>query len=121
MAHTDPDHAHDQRVALADALEQYISQIVERWLGRISQDAAAAQVPLTDLRDGIADYLHRLADLLRGSATIEGLAASAWADVASEHALTRVRLGFDVTQLFQELDMLRRITTQTLFERGVAP
>ncbi len=74
---------------------------------------------LTEFQDGIHDYLYRLAELLRSDRPVHGLGVSAWSDVAREHAITRVRLGFDVTQLFHELMALRRITHVVLGENGV--
>jgi signal transduction histidine kinase len=107
------------RNELADAIERHTQEIVSGWLDQVRRDAAAAHVPLTDLQDGIADYLKRLAALLRGRASIARVASSAWHDVASEHALTRIRLGFDVTQLVREIVALRRVTAHILREEGL--
>ena len=40
---------------------------------------------------------------------------------ASEHALTRIRIGFDVEQLVHELVLLRRTLLEVLREEGVIP
>lgn len=108
-----------QRNQLADAIERRTTEIVARWLEHVRTEASAAHVPLTDLQDGISEYLRRLATLLRGEDPIARVAASAWSDIAKEHALTRVRLGFDVTQLVREIVTLRRLTAQIFREEGL--
>lgn len=110
---------HDDRDQLADLIERRAQDIVERWLDKVRADANAARVPITDLQDGISDYLDRLVQLLRGSKSLEGAGISAWSDVAREHALTRVRLGFDIVELFHELLVLRRVTLEILREENL--
>ena len=110
---------HRLRAELAAVVDRRGGTIIERWLQQITRDAAGARVPLTELRDGIHDYLKRLAALLRSRLPLDGLGQSAWSDVAREHAITRVRLGFDVTQLFHELVVLRQITYTVLFEERI--
>ena len=100
---------HDARAQLAEMIERRAQDVVDRWLEQVRADAYAARVPITDLRDGIQDYLTRLSELLRSGQSLEQAGISAWTDVAREHALTRVRLGFDVTELFHELVILRRV------------
>lgn len=116
---TDEDREHRQRVELADVILRRAQEVVDQWLEQVRADAAAARVPLTDLQDGIMDYLTRLSELLRGGLALDATGASAWADVAREHAITRVRLGFDVTQLFHEIVILRRTTTKALRDEGL--
>jgi hypothetical protein len=111
-------HQHVERSELATVIENRAHEIVDRWLQQVRADAASASVPLTELQDGIADYLTRLAQLLRSDRALENGGTSAWNDIAREHAITRVRLGFDVTQLFHELVTLRRIITNVLDELG---
>lgn len=108
------------RIALAAAIERRAADIVERWLDRVRADAAAEHVPLTELRDGIRDYLGRIAELLRGGSSLGRVGTSAWSDVTRGHAITRVRLGFDVAQLFHEIVVLRAITMDVLREEGLA-
>ena len=116
---TDESDERRQRIGLADIIDRRSPEIVSRWLTQVRADADAAHVPLTELRNGIEDYLKRLAELLRGFETLASAGASAWEDVAGEHALTRVQLGFDVTQLLHELSVLRRTTAAVLREHGV--
>jgi signal transduction histidine kinase len=115
-----PQHKDDEthRRTLADAIERRSDEIIARWLDRTRVDAGAHNVPVTDLRDGIHMYLTRLAELLRQSESVGSAGTSAWVDVAREHALARVRLGFDVSQLFHELVLLRDIATEVLREEG---
>jgi signal transduction histidine kinase len=115
----DKTHDESQRNQVADAIERRTAEIVARWLEQVRKDADAAHVSLTDLQDGIAEYLHRLARLLRGRDPIARVATSAWNDIAREHALTRVRLGFDVAQLVHEIVTLRRLTAQVLRDEGL--
>jgi hypothetical protein len=72
----------------------------------------------TDLRGGVENYLTRLAELLRGAETVGEVGASAWGEVAREHAITRVRLGFDVTQFFHEPVVFRRVLSEQLARTG---
>jgi len=100
-------------------IEHRAEDIVDRWLQQVRAGATASRVPRTDLSDGIRDYLRHLGELLRGGQPLDGIGLSVWGDVARAHALTRVRLGFDVTQLFHELVILRRVTTHVLREEGL--
>jgi hypothetical protein len=90
----------DERTVLAAEIERTSAAVVASWLERVKTDAAVSQVPVTELRGGVENYLTRLAELLRSAETVGDVGPSAWGDVAREHAITRVRLGFDVTQLF---------------------
>jgi signal transduction histidine kinase len=109
-----------ERERLADTLERRGNDIIDRWLERVRTDASARDIPITDLRDGIADYLHTMATMLRSDVVMNGMGALTWDDVAKRHALTRVRLGFDVAQLTQELRLLRRTAYEILCEEDLA-
>jgi signal transduction histidine kinase len=118
MDRAESDDAHQQGI-LADALERRHSEIVERWLRRTRDDAHASDVSVTDLRDHIDEYLNRLIGLLRREGRADTTSTSIWVDIAREHALTRVRLGFDVGQVFHELVLLLRVTIDVLRTEGV--
>jgi len=109
------------RVLLAESIERRLHDIESRWLERVEQEIAssARKVSATDLRDAVAEYLRRLAQALRGGEPIESGGASAWADVAREHAVARVRLGFDVDQLIREFILLRRVLFEVAREERV--
>jgi signal transduction histidine kinase len=111
----------DRRVLLAQSIERRRHDIEGRWLERVERTVANTDrhVPATDLRDAIGEYLRRLAQALRGGESIESGGTSAWADIAREHALTRVRLGFDVEQLISEFIILRRVLFEVAREDGV--
>jgi len=103
-----------RRRALAGAIERHQAEIVSRWLERVREETEKAghTVNASELRDGIGDYLSNLADALRNSESAEIGGTDAWKRVAKEHALTRVRLGFDIDQLVHEFVILRRVTQQ---------
>ena len=111
----------DARDALADVLERRTTDIVGRWLEVLEHEVVTEGMSLTELRNGIVGYLHQLAVALRGEQAIVPGGMTAWRDVAREHALTRVRQGFDVTQLLHEFIVLRRTIFGILEEEnGVA-
>jgi K+-sensing histidine kinase KdpD len=103
-----------RRRTLAAALDRHQSEIINGWLDRVREDAEKAghSVSPSELRDGIGDYLSNLADALRNSESAEIGGTDAWKQVAREHAMTRVRLGFDIDQLVHEFVTLRRVAQQ---------
>jgi signal transduction histidine kinase len=103
-----------KRAALAETIERRLRDIERRWIEKVEGATGDRRrgVTVTDLRDAIAEYLLRLSQALRGEQSIETSGTAAWSDVAREHALTRVRLGFDIDQLVHEFISLR----QVLFE-----
>jgi signal transduction histidine kinase len=110
---------HEERALVAAALERRAADVIERWTERVTRDAAVQHVDVTELRAGIREYLRRLVEVLRGNEPLEVIGAIAWRDVARAHALTRVRLGFDISQLVHELVLLRRTTREVLAEEQV--
>jgi signal transduction histidine kinase len=113
----------DDRAALADAIHRRRGDVERRWLERVRRECLAARqdVPTTELRDSIGEYLVRLAAVIRGDQTIAAGGAAAWAEVAREHADTRVRLGFDIDQLVHEFILLRRVLFDVVREEGLLP
>jgi signal transduction histidine kinase len=101
----------ETRGMLADTIDRRAHDIERRWLEKVREDGAATgrEVPPTDLRARIGEYLVRLAGALRGGGSIESGGSAAWSEVAREQALTHVRLGFDIHQLVHEFILLRRI------------
>ena len=78
---------------LGRLIEARTPEIERRWLEQVRKDVAEAQgVELTQLRDGIPDYLSAMVRLLKEAdlEQLTGNASSAWADVAREHGITRV-------------------------------
>ena len=103
-----------ERNALADLIAARAVEIERRWLQTILADLKGKDVSPTELRDGMPDYLRRVAEVLRTSDGVANLGEAAWADVAREHAITRVRLGFDVDELLHEFVVLRRVLFDVL-------
>jgi len=106
--------ADTDRARLKQAIEEHLGEIERRWLERIQLDILKTPgVELTQLRDGMPDYLVELAKALKddasSSAGLEERGESAWSKVAREHGITRVRIGFDISQLVHEFVVLRRV------------
>jgi signal transduction histidine kinase len=119
MAQTSP-LPEAQRTALADVIERRGSEILERWLARVEKEMRDPELTRTELRDAMPSYLGRLALALRTADSVEIGGASAWAEVATEHALTRVRLGFDIDELVHEFVVLRQIMLAVVAEEMTA-
>jgi hypothetical protein len=96
------------RAALADLIDQRRDAIVARWMQRIGP-VLPRPLAATQLRDAMPDYLARLSDALRLEGQLEQQGTTVWEDVARVHALTRVRLGFDIDELVHEFVVLRQV------------
>jgi signal transduction histidine kinase len=109
-ANASVDLEHTRRSELAATIELRLHDIEHRWLERVRQELLTDgdSIATTDLKDAMGEYLCALAKAIRGDATIEAGGGAAWADVAREHGLTRVRLGFDIGQLVNEFILLRK-------------
>jgi hypothetical protein len=97
---------------LGRLIDQERPEIERRWLEHVQKDVSQAKgVELTQLRDGMPDYLVAMVKLLEAADfdLLSGHATSAWAAVAREHGITRVRIGFDISQLVHEFIVLRRV------------
>ena len=99
-------------------MEQRTEEIERRWLDRVQQDIVKQPgVELTLLRDGMPDYLLELTKVLgSGADPLDHRAESAWARVARDHGIIRVRIGFDISQLVHEFIVLRRIIQEVVRE-----
>jgi len=100
-------------------IESKSGEIERRWLERVQRDiAGSSEVEPTQLRDGMPDYLIQLAHTLKqdGSSTdaLRERGRTAWSQVAQEHGITRVRAGFDVSQLVHEFVLLRRVVYEVV-------
>jgi signal transduction histidine kinase len=113
----------DEARACASVIESARTEIVARWLERVKSDVkrAGQDVHPTQLRDAIDDYLQRLAEALRDDDPADARGDAAWKQVAREHALTRVRIGFDIDQLVHEFIVLRNTVASVSAENGVCP
>src|SRR3982751_137892 len=95
---------------LGQLIENAVPEIERRWLDRVQKDVVEAHGgEFTQLRDGIPDYLSAIGRLLKQDELdlLAGRASSAWADVARQHGITRVRIGFDISQVIHEFVVLR--------------
>jgi len=106
------------RERLRRIIEQRTEEIERRWLDRVQRDIVKQPgVELTLLRDGMPDYLLELTKALgNGAEPLDHRAESAWAHVARDHGITRVRLGFDISQLVHEFIVLRRTIEEVVRE-----
>lgn len=115
----------DPTMALGRTIARQRQEIERRWLERLKREIVHdPHVGLTNLRDGLPDYLDAVARLLQSKRTErrrEGPgAAKAWTKIAREHGITRVRIGFDVTQLLHEFSVLRQVIHDVAEEHGVS-
>jgi signal transduction histidine kinase len=98
---------------LAELIDRERVEIERRWLERVQTDLLAGRpgIEPTHLRDGLPDYLAALAQLLSSGQrqNLTTTAEPAWAKVAREHGITRVRIGFDLNQLIHEFIILRHV------------
>lgn len=106
---------------LGQAIDRRRSDIERRWLARVRADIApGSDVELTQLRDGMPAYLESLVELLCAPDTERATAIDTrWAAIAREHGVTRVRIGFDITQLIHEFIVLRHIISDVAVEEGL--
>ena len=106
------------RQRLGRIIEQRRDDIERRWLDRVQRDVVKQPgVELTLLRDGMPDYLLELTKALgNGVESLDGRAESAWSRVARDHGITRVRIGFDISQLVHEFIVLRRTIQDVVSE-----
>jgi hypothetical protein len=118
-------NSENSALALRRVIDQNRSEVERRWLARVQQDIARTPgVELTQLRDGLSYYLAALVQLLcsgqRAAQLSTGVGAtSAWATVAREHGITRVRIGFDIAQLVHEFIVLRQVIREVAAEHGL--
>jgi signal transduction histidine kinase len=111
------DLAEDTRT-LGQLIEDRAVEIEERWFQRACADLVGREgVSLTCLRDAMPDYLALLAKSLRGNSEPKRRGSS-WADVAREHGVTRVRVGFDIRQLIREFVALRKVIEEAAMPIG---
>jgi signal transduction histidine kinase len=111
----------EYRRLMGRSIDRNRGEIESRWLARVQKDIVkASTVEVTQLRDGLPDYLLSIVDLLEGG---DGLLApsntTAWQRVAREHGVTRVRIGFDIGQLIHEFVLLRDVICDVLESDGV--
>ncbi len=97
------------RARLADIIDLHRRELDERWLTRLRDSFPMQPVPTSELRDAIPDFLNHLSAALRGTDSLFGAGQAGWLRVANEHALARIRIGFDIGALVSEFFLLRRV------------
>lgn len=104
---------------LGEVIGHHRWEIEKRWLDRVSREIVETPgVELTHLRDAMPDYLVALVHMLTGPNDSRGAGARAWSDVAREHGITRVHVGFDVGQLVREFIALRQVIREVALDAG---
>jgi signal transduction histidine kinase len=111
-----PEQDQQARDELAAVIDRRQADIVARWSERVYADLEDRIIDPTALKNAIDDYLGRLATALRHGDPLHRTARVAWIEVAHEHALTRVRLGFNIDQLVHEFILLRRVLAEVARE-----
>lgn len=111
------DDDHDEH-ALGGLIAARSAEIARSWFERVNADLShRPDVHPTQLRDGMPDYLASLARLLSGEPGETN--SDSWARIAREHGVTRVEIGFDITQLVSELATLRNVIEAFATRAGV--
>src|SRR4051812_20443672 len=100
--------SHDETSELGEHLDRNHIEIEKQWLERVGQEIGRHDLPDTELKNSIPDYIQGLAKTLRrnGEEALESRGAEMWAEIARQHALTRVRQGFDVDEVLREFIIL---------------
>jgi signal transduction histidine kinase len=103
---------------LGEVLDLRRDEIIERWSKRVRDELGVRELERSELLDAMPDYLRGLAELVRSDHRPPGPGGGSglWADVAREHALTRVRQGFDIASLFREFTILRAVLVEVVHE-----
>src|SRR5205814_10115894 len=93
-----------ERGELAELLRKHRDEVERRCLRQVDVRLNRHELSETELRDSIPDYLVSIAEQLRreDDNPLMQRGIHAWTTLAREHALTRIRLGFDVDEVVQE-------------------
>lgn len=105
------------RARLADCIDEQRDEIQRRWQAQVREELRLEHLSSGDLRDAIPDYLVHLGAALRGTDALAEAGEAGWKRIAREHAVTRVRLGFDIEKLVQEFFILRRVLFRVMCEK----
>jgi signal transduction histidine kinase len=109
--------------ALGRVIGARARDIEQRWLSVVCRDLQTRPgVELTQLRDGVPDYLRALHRHLVDGDHMgpDEAGAKIWSQIARGHGITRVRIGFDVDQLIHEFVVLRHTIEEVAMEHRVS-
>jgi len=111
----------DDARQLGRAIDRQRDEIERRWLARVEKDIVTTPgIEITQLRDELPAYLASIVELLsHDREPLDPTSTAVWAKVAREHAVTRVHIGFDISQLVHEFVVLRNVIRDVLVESGV--
>ena len=109
----------EQRDALASVVDSQRAEIERRWMSAIAVHAARHSLNRSELRNSVPDYLIALVSALHRESSLEEGGAEAWGKIAREHAIARVRQGFNIEELVREFIILRQILFDLAREHAV--
>ena len=102
---------------LAELLRAKGSEIVDRWLRRITREHDGADLSIAELRDHLPGFFNELLDAL-AHRTEPTQAESTVA--ASRHGEQRLRDGFDVDEVVREYDLLGETILEAARDAGIS-
>jgi signal transduction histidine kinase len=108
---------------LGHTIHRNRAEIERRWLEQVQVDLDRAKIEgleVTRLRDGLPDYLEALVIQLCGKPVdqLEPGGEAIWSAIAREHGVTRVSIGFDISELVHEFVILRHVIRALLQKEG---
>lgn len=106
-------------MALPELLARVRDEIVRRFEARLRESPLVMEtMSREDALDSLVRFLDLLVELLGHAGETGVVDERAIADVAQEHGLQRLRLGFDVEEIVREYAMLRGCVVEVLDEMG---
>lgn len=104
---------------LGEIIQANTSEIWRRWLASVEAELTREfKVEPALLRDGLPAYLQAVAERLQAGHVVNSDERASRDELAREHGITRVQLGFDVSQLVREFVILRRVIRAVTVEQG---
>ena len=114
------DSASGDTAPMADAITRRKREIIERWLDQVRKRLENRTIDAADLENGLEQYLEGISETLQKRENpVRTNGGTLWEEVAREHAATRVKLGFNISQLIEEFFILRRIIFDVAREEGL--
>jgi signal transduction histidine kinase len=95
--------------------------IIEAWLARVYDTTAPQSMARKDVVDSMSDLLDLIVEKLRRDLAESTVADQIPLDVAQEHGRQRFHLGFDMTAIVREHDLLRDVLFDEIEGSGYEP